>query len=1070
ILHFKKIKDIKEIQIHYRVQAIRDYHGKDCRFLSFKKGDTIYIYHKLTGKREDLWAGSVRLICPPLFQFSPPLWLWGRIHFTVCPIQIESDFFCMDENGYVIDSSHLDSNDDEKIPNHNSKATQSPPYTDDTNAESPSGSVPADFPVSAQEADSTLTQDDESKNAVDAAAGTREEVQGGSASAPWLRSSVTGWLGLTLMEEPGTHTRGEKKDERKEIQAESSFASSVTGWLGLGGQGKIDNAVKKKEAERETDDFLASTMIGWLGFGGKERTDQSAKKEKKEERDSDEEQQPAENFISRRMSLDLEGNRLSKQEETPPSWFDMGIRDILRFSKEKSGIDESTGSGFKEAKEDETLEQTAGSENVNALTEEVKTEISIESKVEESPKSQSVPSEVELVPGSTVPMTADTDSSKDSVSIEGAGQEDISPQSKSDGNSQAVGGITSVVNSLFQLGSEEEEEDVLHDNKNEMKILDGEGSAEMEKGDHQISTLIEDLGSNTFQGFLTQFDNSIDEDGKREIEETAEIPYQTYNTDTSVKIGASSGNHESEGNDEERDLPRKEIVTWQTDESAERVGGSTETQPVMSSGKAEEDKTLTPYSEETSADRSDFLSITDNTTEAETHEEADVHLVEGSPLEIRSSHLTSQSTVSVSEDVSEEDKTPTYTSDSTTQVEDDADQNSASPHMELTDAHMLKETENNAKEHLQPAQTETTKLKKEILMTEAEKVEQEKTEKIKGEEEVNTLDKQQEVEEEKQVEVVLSKGEEILQEAEENNEEEKPEDIHVVKKEEKQEAVEGINAIEKQEEETEDKETQGEEEKVKKEIQEEEVGQFKEEDTPEVEEEEKMGDEKKLQLSHHFNAEVQRLQQKLHIMTEMYQENELKLHRLLTVEEKERLQKEEKLNKADKNIALAMEELNNYRQRAAEMEEELNKTKHSYQTQISEHEKKAHNNWVSRTPTILRVVLELTDTQFKLDTLDKDPFALDSLTRPMPFREKSPYGPSPLGRPASETRAFLSSPTLMDGPTRLSPRVWVPPRPGMLFPPRVPPGGLPLPPTSHHPLPMRPPLPEGLPPPSMDGI
>ncbi|KAM9341202.1 cTAGE family member 5 [Symphorus nematophorus] len=185
----------------------------------------------------------------------------------------------------------------------------------------------------------------------------------------------------------------------------------------------------------------------------------------------------------------------------------------------------------------------------------------------------------------------------------------------------------------------------------------------------------------------------------------------------------------------------------------------------------------------------------------------------------------------------------------------------------------------------------------------------------------------------------------------------------------------------------------------------------------------------------HYSEQVQKIQQKLQIMTEMYQENELKLHRLLTVEEKERLQKEEKLNKADKNIALAIEELNNYRQRAEEMEEELEKTKQSYQTQISAHEKKAHNNWLAaraadreladirRENSLLRQ--KLTDTQFKLDTTDKDPYALDSLARPLPFRaERSPYGPSPLGRPASETRAFLSPPTLMDGPpARLSPRV-----------------------------------------------
>ncbi|XP_077476667.1 cTAGE family member 5 isoform X2 [Stigmatopora argus] len=185
----------------------------------------------------------------------------------------------------------------------------------------------------------------------------------------------------------------------------------------------------------------------------------------------------------------------------------------------------------------------------------------------------------------------------------------------------------------------------------------------------------------------------------------------------------------------------------------------------------------------------------------------------------------------------------------------------------------------------------------------------------------------------------------------------------------------------------------------------------------------------------HYSEQVQRLQQKLQIMTEMYQENELKLHRLLTVEEKDRLQKEDKLNKADKNIALAMEELNNYKHRAGEMEEELEKTKQSYQTQISSHEKKAHNNWlaaraadrqlsdIKRENSLLRQ--KITDTQFKLDALDKDPFALDSLARPLPYRaERLPYGPSPLGRPASENRALLSSPTLLEGHlNRLSPRV-----------------------------------------------
>ncbi|TKS65501.1 cTAGE family member 5 [Collichthys lucidus] len=239
----------------------------------------------------------------------------------------------------------------------------------------------------------------------------------------------------------------------------------------------------------------------------------------------------------------------------------------------------------------------------------------------------------------------------------------------------------------------------------------------------------------------------------------------------------------------------------------------------------------------------------------------------------------------------------------------------------------------------------------------------------------------------------------------------------------------------------------------------------------------------------HYSDQVQRLQQKLHIMTEMYQENELKLHRLLTVEEKERLQKEEKLNKADKNIAMAMEELNNYRQRAGEMEEELEKTKQSYQTQISAHEKKAHNNWLAARAAERELAdirrenglfrQKLTDTQFKLDALDKDPYALDSLARPLPFRV--PRGPvePPGGQGEMERSGGPHSDSGSNSPTWERDRRGPPPGPpgplgppGYMFPepggpmyrrPLPPPGALGLlpPPGSLPPGPLHP---RGLPP------
>ncbi|KAK1894302.1 Melanoma inhibitory activity protein 2 [Dissostichus eleginoides] len=369
-----------------RVQAIRDHRGKDCRFLSFRRGDTIFVYHKLTGRRNKLWAGSI----DKQFGYFPKDAVQEeQVYATKDNIveTQESDFFCMDEYGYPIDSSHLDSDeeyDDQNIQNQESESTQTTPYNDDTNTESPStpAVVSTEFPISAQE-------EDENKNSGDAGdAGTQEEVQeppgtlkeqGGSEPSYWLGSSVTGWLGLAKEEEEtGILVEGENKKETKEMQADASVPSSVTGWLGLGGE-PIDDAQESKEEDMKTDHSFSSTMSGWLGFGGEEKTDPSTEKEREEE--------PADMFRSRRMSLDLEGSQLHeeekeemgtlgwlgnglsntlgfgrtdqdsekettrekkdreviKEEEQPASgsWLNMGIGDILGYRKDESEVDES---------------------------------------------------------------------------------------------------------------------------------------------------------------------------------------------------------------------------------------------------------------------------------------------------------------------------------------------------------------------------------------------------------------------------------------------------------------------------------------------------------------------------------------------------------------------------------------------------------------------------------------------------------------------------------------------------------------------------------------------------------
>uniref|UniRef100_A0A3P8WYC2 SH3 domain-containing protein n=1 Tax=Cynoglossus semilaevis TaxID=244447 RepID=A0A3P8WYC2_CYNSE len=55
-----------------RGKAVTDFTGPDCRFLSFKKSETIYVYYKLAGRRTDMWAGSNQMffssVCSCLYK------------------------------------------------------------------------------------------------------------------------------------------------------------------------------------------------------------------------------------------------------------------------------------------------------------------------------------------------------------------------------------------------------------------------------------------------------------------------------------------------------------------------------------------------------------------------------------------------------------------------------------------------------------------------------------------------------------------------------------------------------------------------------------------------------------------------------------------------------------------------------------------------------------------------------------------------------------------------------------------------------------------------------------------
>ncbi|KAM5144814.1 transport and Golgi organization protein 1 homolog [Callospermophilus lateralis] len=107
------------------------------------------------------------------------------------------------------------------------------------------------------------------------------------------------------------------------------------------------------------------------------------------------------------------------------------------------------------------------------------------------------------------------------------------------------------------------------------------------------------------------------------------------------------------------------------------------------------------------------------------------------------------------------------------------------------------------------------------------------------------------------------------------------------------------------------------------------------------------GDYNSLQSSKvELEEECKTLRQKVEILNELYQKNEMALQKKLSQEECERLEKEQRLSAADEKMVSAVQEVKNYKRRIEEMEEELQKTEHSFKNQIAMHEKKAHDNWL----------------------------------------------------------------------------------------------------------------------------
>uniref|UniRef100_A0A8C7TWX6 Transport and Golgi organization protein 1 homolog n=1 Tax=Oncorhynchus mykiss TaxID=8022 RepID=A0A8C7TWX6_ONCMY len=105
---FKRCADEECSMLLCRGKASSDFTGPDCRFLSFKKGETVYVYYKLSGRRTDIWAGTVG----SRFGYFHKDQLAINHIYTEKELEIpaqETDFVCFDTGHDKFDSYDIES-------------------------------------------------------------------------------------------------------------------------------------------------------------------------------------------------------------------------------------------------------------------------------------------------------------------------------------------------------------------------------------------------------------------------------------------------------------------------------------------------------------------------------------------------------------------------------------------------------------------------------------------------------------------------------------------------------------------------------------------------------------------------------------------------------------------------------------------------------------------------------------------------------------------------------------------------------------------------------------------------
>uniref|UniRef100_A0A4W3GJC3 SH3 domain-containing protein n=1 Tax=Callorhinchus milii TaxID=7868 RepID=A0A4W3GJC3_CALMI len=257
-----------------RVQASMDYKGPDCRYLTYKSGESIDVYWKLSGKRNDLWAGSIG----KQFGYFPKDTVQVEEIFVSSEEEFpteESDFLCLHEGEYFSVSDPSSGKYGESSLLSQEKLTTERHESEhvNNNADDKGNSANDEFVDSLV----NLSQDDRFQRAHRAIDGTELGTNYGKEQ---IQKSVTHSENTETSEfiSSADHPVSEESDSKLKDDNEPSLitgAKSVNsgakieqGEEEFGAEaGVVSESVGESKLNRQTgSNWVGSRIIGWFGF------------------------------------------------------------------------------------------------------------------------------------------------------------------------------------------------------------------------------------------------------------------------------------------------------------------------------------------------------------------------------------------------------------------------------------------------------------------------------------------------------------------------------------------------------------------------------------------------------------------------------------------------------------------------------------------------------------------------------------------------------------------------------------------------------------------------------------